>query len=1166
MKREQANREYLGLSKSDSLVAAVDAYEWVESHPEEAPFVLRSILFDLHTQDVRDNGEIVSKTVQSFIKDKVETLKPLVRKAAISKAANGGDIDHLDTVNEAIGVIAKAFDESSTKRDLHGRFSVVERRIKHNKNKKIGDTAAKLQKIPDVSLSKEQKQKYRQAYAQVSDILKQSDLFPSGTQVIGIYSDGSQTDPLGLTSVLNSHNDAEDSNSGVVVENKFKDSDLVKLQFVSSRGGNDFGYDLLASTGSSGAALAGANIVDQMNKKPSALSSFYQGMNPEVREQGTGTEFFSRLEASAKLADQLGGNNLSPNAKVAIQAAQFAGKHAPEAEKVIGPTARKSAYRYRGVEKTPNPVLQEYINANRDKYRKIAQAKGHSPSKGDSEARNAIIHGFTTDTTKSGNPAAGKGLPDHEESPIVEYFQNRLPSEDLYELNRRSGTIPPSQGVIIDRKGEIVTEAMGYGDDWYLPFNLKNLSKLQGGEYIRSRAYGGLTAEDIYAGLVSGARAVTVVSHSGVYTVEFDDDLRGTRRYSDKAARMVDRYEHLLDSLANGKINTARISPARSREIETAARRVFDPIDQDKLYKDYKEKLYARENLDPKLAATEETAIKEEVADRFASRIDRGFNLPPYKDHVEYAADMARKIGPDNQATSRLSTIDGVLSSLKATEAASEAIDRAGEELKMQRAPLRLNARGYKKAQDALQEQFPYYFSRVTYRPGKGEADHTNDKGYVKPRYNRPAGAKAGYHDESITGNPKVSADNTGYQNFEVRQRIKVKKEAEEKAQKEEAAAKAAKDAENTVGSPSAAKTSGFSKAKVYEQLANKLNSLNKFPVSSTLGAGFSIGIGSNGATATQSLSGANIDTTIEAGKGLSGETKLDALVELRRFKDPNLLKAQLANPDSTSAKKLFETVDKVMDSGLFPGVFSVEELKRFQSAKDGTIGAANEIAYNSNGTVKDSSIREMLLEDKDYDFGPEFTRTTDPAMKQSLAAPGIEIISRNNPSAVVDLDLANITLQTLGDEFREASIWTESIPRDRTMIDFNPENESNISSIGIPIFTLDGAGKLMLTESFKRSVVDVKKAKSALQFGKNLSDKKAKELQEQVNNGPDTFNIAVTNQDDMLKTIEDMKAKQDMHSYMIRQHPDLAAAIPENASFEDTDRIISEYIRNQNN
>ena len=68
------------------------------------------------------------------------------------------------------------------------------------------------------------------------------------------------------------------------------------------------------------------------------------------------------------------------------------------------------------------------------------------------------------------------------------------------------GEHPAVGGDHANADGQIVTQAIGYGDDHYLPFNLKNLKGLKGGEYIRTRSVGGPTSEDIYTGLLSGAR------------------------------------------------------------------------------------------------------------------------------------------------------------------------------------------------------------------------------------------------------------------------------------------------------------------------------------------------------------------------------------------------------------------------------------------------------------------------------------------------------------------------------------------------------------------------------------------------------------------------------------------------------------------------------------
>jgi stage V sporulation protein K len=84
--------------------------------------------------------------------------------------------------------------------------------------------------------------------------------------------------------------------------------------------------------------------------------------------------------------------------------------------------------------------------------------------------------------------------------------------------------------------------------------------------------------------------------------------------------------------------------------------------------------------------------------------------------------------------------------------------------------PLKLNGRGYGKAQEALKQQFPYYIEDVKFTPWTdGTGTGAKDKGYIKPRYIRPASAREGYFDASITGRGKISADKMNYQNQAVR-------------------------------------------------------------------------------------------------------------------------------------------------------------------------------------------------------------------------------------------------------------------------------------------------------------------------------------------------------------------------------------------------------------
>src|SRR4029077_5663097 len=105
---------------------------------------------------------------------------------------------------------------------------------------------------------------------------------------------------------------------------------------------------------------------------------------------------------------------------------------------------------------------------------------------------------------------------------VNEHF---LPDLNAAALSLKGGEQPRSVGVIIDANGDLVTQAQGFNGDHYLPFDLKNLKELQGGRYVRTRAAGGLTSEDLYTGLLTGARQVQVVSNSGVFTLEFDPDV-----------------------------------------------------------------------------------------------------------------------------------------------------------------------------------------------------------------------------------------------------------------------------------------------------------------------------------------------------------------------------------------------------------------------------------------------------------------------------------------------------------------------------------------------------------------------------------------------------------------------------------------------------------------
>lgn len=368
-------------------------------------------------------------------------------------------------------------------------------------------------------------------------------------------------------------------------------------------------------------------------------------------------------------------------------------------------------------------------------------------------------------------------------SATIGYFKDQLPKKNLSVLQRMSGHIPPSQGVIINAKGDIGGQMVGSGDDWYLPFNLANLGQLQGGEYVRTRAAGGLSTEDVYTGLMSGARAMTVVSRNGVYTMQFDDHLRGSRRYSAAAREMTDRYGQLLDAVKAGKVRP-EIPQSRLEEIyNQAEERGLDPkalIDREYANptpsRD-QQKEWARDYLE-KVAASHRTADggEHDVNDLIEQQI-----LP---ERVAYEQDTYRQTGLTPPPVAELREQERAkLQHQLVADPIGMAIDvdaaGASRYLKgrtIQYAedakPMQLDGPGYGHAMEALQEQFPYFIDKVKYTPWH-DAPLTGSKrefddGYIKPRFVRPAKAQAGYFDSSITGEGKRGADTIHYQNYGV--------------------------------------------------------------------------------------------------------------------------------------------------------------------------------------------------------------------------------------------------------------------------------------------------------------------------------------------------------------------------------------------------------------
>lgn len=454
-----------------------------------------------------------------------------------------------------------------------------------------------------------------------------------------------------------------------------------------------------------------------------ALRSVTSGENARYNRVSLAGHALSRMSNEGSPGDILG------------SFARLVGDLGPEAEEVLKPGLRRTAYRYRGTEKRPSKDVVAEVGNVTNIYSQLSSSKKvpdpNNPQEQTTEgqlaeARLNALRTAQRSTRRAGTPdgAARDLLPpdagvasyyaEHRQGrsrdelalrlrgdTAVAYLLNKIPSTKQTELSVAAGRLPPSQGVIIDADGDVVSEAMGAGGDHYLPFDLRNLKRLGGGQYARTRAMGGPSVEDIYTGLMSGARQVQVASNSGVFTLEFDPELRGGRRYSDKARSMVERYRRLLDAVENADLYQTDVSPARQRELRQQALDYAGPED----WKDRFNTLLRRE------------------------RVSSGFISQE---------DIDRKVEEltGNEA--------GVPSASRRADIVREAEDAVRDE-KVR--PYRLNGEGYYAAMRSLQEEFPYFIRGVDYRPLRDFADQMQQPTPLDPTTGGPRPGRNGPRD-----------------------------------------------------------------------------------------------------------------------------------------------------------------------------------------------------------------------------------------------------------------------------------------------------------------------------------------------------------------------------------------------------------------------------------
>lgn len=509
---------------------------------------------------------------------------------------------------------------------------------------------------------------------------------------------------------------------------------ILSVELAPGRGANDAQRKRVAQFnvlgGAGGSTLASLAFTDPQLRGQLAGSL----RMPSDPDQGALSRLFGVLEAGGKVLEGVTGMERLG------QAAYLVGAMGPQAEEVLGPYVKRTAYRYRGTETTPDAELK----------RSLQPPAGPA---GDAMRRDWQVVGALADRSLTmdqvrdvkGSPVVrdamrwrAEGL--EGDSLVMQVRSDEasamlaqtLPKDPfLAQLSIASGQVLPSQGVIIDAQGRVVSQSVGFTDDHYLPFDLTNLGRLRGGQYVRTRQQGGLTGEDIYAAVTTGARHVQVVSPSGVFTLEFAPDFRGARGNSDKARGMYDRYLKILDAVSASNLYLDDVDAATKQRIRGEAARMFP--DDEAGRKKYEQSALQRARAEG--SDIDEDAIKARALEAIG---------------VELGSRGGAKESPDD-AVSRLRGAD--------RRRFNDTFDEMLEEASSQRANrLRLNGQGYEVALQTLQAQFPYFIKRVSRQDiqdlpvDRGSAlprgaKFSQDRGYVKPGGLRADSVRGGFRE-----------------------------------------------------------------------------------------------------------------------------------------------------------------------------------------------------------------------------------------------------------------------------------------------------------------------------------------------------------------------------------------------------------------------------------
>jgi DNA polymerase III delta prime subunit len=739
--------------------AALDTYNWyMNTDKGEADFILNSVMSAVVSKCMEDSGDSINEMIAKSVESRVATLKQTLKKGIINKSMSD---ETVDAVVEAVESISKANEYTSwerarnvqnQRRGAGGRFtSMGKTKLNNSQSAQAsenhpsfgrGDTQGRNLTLASRHGLRNLGQ-YQSGYDEITEALRH--FAPSGEAPITaeVTNNSGKTRKVTVTS--------QDQADEIIRPTDFAGNNEVQsIEWFAE------GNESLQSAGYvDPVAAAGSGLINYQDRKIS------NGVTPG--ESGT-TRSMRHISNVSETANEMGlGHVGGTKAKVAIAAGKMIGDLGPEAEKALGPTVRRAAYRYRGTERDVDPAMLRAISHS------IAGSSNRSAAR-----EEMMIPRIETEQQFGGKVEVANP------SPFLNYWKGRLPDVDLVDLQTNSGSIAPSEGVIFNRAGQPVSQAVGYGDDHYLPFNLRKIGKVKGGEYVRTRTLGGHTSEDIYAGIMSGTRSATVVSHSGIFTIEFDKSFRGARRLNDKAGKMKGRYEKLLDSLNAEQVHIDQVPPDRKAELRKQAKAEI-PGDTASATADRRARVQELEEAE-RSSPTPAKALRDEWAEEFVLNKSQAFtdNEGNPLGIERLKAEMSMKVG------ARLDTTEDLIRAIGKDEDYAAFTEKKEREYASDLRPLRLNGQGYFKALTALKEQFPYYIENVRWTQPENSEKTANkrDKGYVKSKNLRSDSIQEGFFDPEIEGyvnsrgTGKRSAGRENYANFANKARLGVERDA----------------------------------------------------------------------------------------------------------------------------------------------------------------------------------------------------------------------------------------------------------------------------------------------------------------------------------------------------------------------------------------------------